>query len=363
MFPKFDKIVLHNYELVDGYYTQGMLRYHRPDCVFITRGEWQDYKNYKWLDEKIQKILNDGKIACLVPGDGFILLNINPELSNVLNQYENDPVYFLTLLDSENQKSYSFQRNIKCKMLEVPWWFLNECLSYYAVVNKDSNSIDQTKISKNFLCMLGRHEPHKFDLGYALRPYGEFGLITVLAGAKDVYPSEILEFAKINYEDPYDNITTEYDITAAQIKKNDVWISCNVENYLQIEKTYSGIPLIVHPETTCGQYFNTEKSLWPLLLGKLMLIYGIPGTMAHMQKFYDVDFSMYADLSFDEPTVEWTEESHRKRLQLLIEKNQNLIIDCTQVYKELKNELEEARWTLGRNLYHFFVNQIEQIQA
>ena len=94
-----------------------------------------------------------------------------------------------------------------------------------------------------------------------------------------------------------------------------------------------------------------------------MLIYGIPGTMTHMQKFYDVDFSMYADLSFDEPTVEWTEESHRKRLQLLIEKNQNLIIDCTQVYKELKNELEEARWTLGRNLYHFFVNQIEQIQA
>ena len=35
-----------------------------------------------------------------------------------------------------------------------------------------------------------------------------------------------------------------------------------------------------------------------------MLVYGKPGVMRHMQRFYDVDFGSYADLSFYTPVIQ-----------------------------------------------------------
>jgi hypothetical protein len=356
-YPDFDSINLTDYELVNGFATLGFLKKHRPDCVFITEDQWQDYNSYEWLDQLIQQGLDRGKIVCVVPWDEEIISPEHLKLSSVLNKYVDDPVWLVTQLNEEDQKIYKFQHQIQCKMIEIPWWLLNDCLGYYAVASK---TVDHTTGSKNFLCMLGRYSPHKFDLACALRPYGEFGLITV--NDSKAYPKENQEFCQQNPRPPYQHKPNAWPKMAAQAKINNVWVSSNVENFLYIDKIYADVPLMINPETTCGIFFNTEKGLWPLLLGKLMLVYGKPGVMRHMQRFYDVDFERYADLSFDQPTSDWSDEGNRARLGMLVERNQDLIQDCSSVYKNLQPELESARWTLGRNIYRYFVQQLEQIK-
>jgi hypothetical protein len=358
-YPKFDDIKLTDYELINGFATLGFLKYHRQDCVFITEVEWQESNNYELLDRLIQQGLSRGKIVCVVPWDEKIIGHNHLKLSQVLNKYNSDPVWLITQLNFEDQKIYRFQHHLECKIIEVPWWLLNDCLSYYATADR---TINHKTGSINFLCMLGRYEPHKFNLAQALQSYSKFGLITV--SDKRAYPEENLEFCQQHPNPPYKKISsTGYPKVGAQVQINNTWVSSNVENFLYIEKQYLDVPLMINPETTCGIFFNTEKSLWPLLLGKLMLIYGKPGVMRHMQRFYDVDFSSYADLSFDQATDDWSESGHKARLTMLVEKNQKLICNCDQIYKQLQPKLESARWTIGRNIYQYFVQQIEKIST
>ena len=358
-YPEFNQVNLSNYELVNGFGTLGFLKKHRSDCIFITQDQWQDYNDYTWLDQLIKLGLSQGKIVCIVPWDESI---INPDghskLSVVLNKYIDDPVWMITQLEQEDQDIYTFQHGIRCKIIEIPWWLLNDCLSYYAVTDHIKTEISQ----QNYLCMLNRFESHKWDLALALKKHhlDTSGLITVRHA--NAYPKENLEFCQVNKKIPYSNYPGSLPIVGAATKINDVWISNNVENFLFIEKEYSNIPLIINPETTCGIFFSTEKSLWPLLLGKLMLIYGRPGAMRYMQRFYDIDFSIYANLEFDQPSYDWSDKGHQDRLELLINKNRSLIQDCTSVYQTLQPKLESARWTLGSNMYKFFISQLDKIQ-
>jgi len=362
-YPKFDQINLSSYDLVYGFYTLGFLKKHRPDCMFITHDQWQGCNHYEWLDQLIKQGLSQNKLVCIVPWDESILINtslfsMNLELSKVLNKYVNDPVWLITQLDDNSQKIYTFQYNIQCKIIELPWWLLNDCLAYYAVTKRIDNQIGQN----NYLCMLGRYEQHKFDLALELKKYqlNSYGLITVSDPTK--FPKENLEFCQANKKIPYTNCPLPWPKMGAQVNINGVWVSSNVENFLFIEQEYSDIPLMINPETTCGIFFSTEKSLWPLLLGKLMLIHGRPEAMKYMQRFYDVDFLSYANLEFDQITDNWTVEGHRERLDLLINQNQQLIQNCSDVYQQLRPKLESARWTLGENMYKYFIKQLDKIQ-
>lgn len=358
IYPKFNDIDLSSYELINGYATLGFLKKHRPDCLFITEDQWQDYNNYEWLDNLIDSGLRQGKIVCVVPWDEEI---INPDhllLSKVLNKYKDDPVWMITQLNEEDQKIYKFQHQIECKIIELPWWMLNDCLGYYKLANR---SIENSTGPKNFLCMIGRYDKHKADLVKEIHhnQLNNYGIITITN--KDSYPKDLRYFCEVNPTAPYINLPNPWPKMAAQSKIKDTWVSSNVENFLHIEQKYSNIPLILHPETSCGIFFNTEKSLWPLLLGKLMLVYGKPGVMQHVQRFYDISFSEYADLTFDLHNNDWSEAGNKQRLKMLIEKNYNLIQDCSQVYKKLQSQLEAARWTIGQNIYKYFVQQLEKI--
>jgi hypothetical protein len=212
--------------------------------------------------------------------------------------------------------------------------------------------------------MLGRYEPHKFALALGLRDRGlnQHGLITV--SNPDNYPQENFEFCVPNVNPPSDSVSADATPgarAAARRQHGDIRISGNVKNYLHIEQTYTDIPLIVHPDTTCGIFQNTEKVLWPLLLGRLMLTYGRPGVMNSIQKFYDVDFSEYANIEFDSYEGDWSSAAHEHRLDLMLDRNRELISTAATVHQRLQPQLEAARWTIGKNLYEYFVSQLNQI--
>lgn len=361
--PKFEDLTLHNYPRVHGFYILGLLQTLRPNVTWITPDLWHTYQDCSWLDQLIQRSLDRKRPVALVPWDEGLLAWPDSNIGTVVNRYQDQPVWLISQLDSKDHFIYRNQFKLQCSIVEVPWSLLNDSLCYYHVCSRTSTKISLSTRYK-YLCMLGRFESHKFDLARALREKNmhTHGLITVSDPEK--YPLDNKEFCMVNPHPPSDAVPTSSLPglrSGARYCLKDIWISGNVKNYLHIEQTYSDIPLIVHPDTTCGIFQTTEKVLWPLLLGKLMLMFGRPGIMASIQKWYDLQFAEYADLAFDSYVGDWTASAHRHRLHMLLENNRELITNSQVVFRRLQNHLESARWTIGQNLYRFFTNQIDQI--
>jgi hypothetical protein len=356
-YPTFDNIDLSLYELVWGFYILGFLKAHRPDCEFITPDQLIENSkdtSYKWLDEKIQNILNKKKKACIILWDEDIIGSGFSYLSRVLNKYKNDPVWSITQLSPPDQKIYTHQHNIQCKIVEIPWWYLNDCLVYYKLSKKIKST---TSSVYNYMSLVGRPQQTKLDLIEKLEKYNltQYGFITLpkhLIRQKNNY--------RIEPNPPYRKLANPAFPFGAHCH-NGTWASSNVENFLYLETAYQDIPMVVHGDTTCGIFQSTEKSLWPLLLGKLMIVHGRPGGMAAVQRFYDVDFKKVLNMDFDQQNNDYSDLGHQARLELLVKNNVDLIKDCKEVFNSMALDLESARWTIGKNLYNFLINQLETI--
>lgn len=365
MYPSFDELDFTRYELFGGFHSLGFIKYHRPDIHLIDLDEVcglnhlrpTDPRVLRALEQEIEHNLSKGLNVCLVICDE-ITLPIQPELSALVNRYKNDRFWFFTILAPQQQKIYTFQGGVECKILEIPWIMLNDVLCYYHVCKSlPRRSPDVT--SHQYLCMANRHDIHKQDLLCALRDnhLDSYGLITVTGS--NAWPDDVRSFAQSN-SIPFYQQRTRYPWNAAQVEMSGLWVSANVENYMHIESTYD-MPLMINPETTTGIFHSSEKSFWPALLGRLYLIYGQPWSMSLVQRFHDVEQSSWADISFDEMEGDWSLAANRDRLAAMIERNRYLITHARDIYADLKDQLENARWTLGRNLYHFTLDRLRTI--
>jgi hypothetical protein len=130
---------------------------------------------------------------------------------------------------------------------------------------------------------------------------------------------------------------------------------------LHIEQTYLHYPLAIIPETCPYDYFATEKSVWPALLGKLFLIFGSAGCMKYIQRFYDIDMSEHLDLEFDNIHPE-TDQDLDHKLDLMLDRNRAFVLNAHQFHDQNYQRLQAARNTLGPNLYRFVQEQVAQIQ-
>lgn len=349
-FPEYNEIK--DYEYYQGSLSFAFIKKHCEDVVIVTPEEWKDYKDYTWLDQLLSKHLANNKKILLVPDEETFIFPPQIEAQQVLNCYQDHDVWLVTQLGIESQLIYKFQHQLTIKLLELPYVLLDLCEKYYKHHGVQDLEIAVEPGQYNFLCLSGRYEPHKANLlkELAERNLSQQGLITMasLAG----YPDWCKKICKIN-KLKYPAIVGEHLFQRLA--------DHNVYNFFQIEKTYANIPLIVHAESSCGIFYTTEKSLWPLLLGKLYLGFGPPGNMKYIQKFYDVDINEYANLDYDCAPGNWTQEEHYNRLKTMLNQNHNLIYDCKDLYDSLSLRLESARWTMGKNFYNFFVEQLKTI--
>jgi len=354
-FPAFYDLDITKYPLIAGVYTLGLVDKHRPDIEIIHSEIWESRTDYVWLDNKIMSALDRNKTVCLFIWDEYISFDSN--FIKCVLKYQSSPVYVITQLDDFCMLRYRDQgiQNI----IEIPWWLLNDCLCYYRVCNQNL-SIDEFDSDYNFLCMVNRYEKHKLDLVKELGNAGlhQFGKLTV--SDYSLVDADTQNFCQQANLLPYATLNHPLGKIRANSEINGVQASANVENFLQIEKHYRNIPLIINPETCYGTFMTSEKSLWPLLLGRLCLISGRWKIMGYMQRFYDVDFSSYINLEFEE-IHGWTDDHQQTRIRTMIAHNKDLIRDSKDVYQSLQSKLEQARWTIGKNIYDFFVQQLAQI--
>lgn len=349
--PSYDQLVQKNYSMPDGYHTLGMISMHRPDIKLISlQGHTIEDKNFNWLKVSINQALENNQKAAIIVWDEDWMWPHNQELFDLLNSYANDPVWWITQID--RMEEWQNSRGLKIKCLEVQWWMLNDCLAFRELHRPQVSH----KLDYNYLCMLGRYEPHKYSLGKKLSNSGlsRHGLTTV-AYPED-YPLDHKNWSQVNPIKLYPKLNYHNGKTRANTQYNDTWASGNVENWLQMEPVFRNIPLVINPDSGFGIFQLNDKHIWPPLLGKLFLIYGRPYVMSTIQRFYDVDIGQYANLEFD------TILDHDLRLEAMIDLNQDLIKNCQDIYKELEPTLEQARWTLGPNLYKFCIEQLDTIQ-
>ena len=371
MYPQYENLNLNNYETLFGYYTLGFIQHHRPDLFIIDvklkNWSWDHehvLDDYDWLEIKIQQGLAQGRSVVIVVWDEHVLFLVNTHLTKTLNKYANSPVYWITSLDNTAQEVYKGLHQFKIKILELPWWNLNDCLTYYCVANTATN-FEPNNNNHNFFCLIGNTaSEHKANLARELhkKQLSSYGLITVNKNWN--FPEDLLEFCQVNQENIYIPTDPNYTMVARQTNINGVWVSKNVENFLHIDQKYHHIPLAINPETVTAHFLSSEKSIWPVLLGKLFLIYGRPGSMAWVQRFYDIDITRFADITYDSIQLIGHNsglDHDNIRLNKMIEDNQMLIKNAKHIYQQLQPELASARWTLGKNLYKFFVSQLESI--
>jgi hypothetical protein len=361
-YPLYENINLNSYETLFGFYTLGFIQQHRPDLFIIDirlkNRSWNcthDLANYDWLDAKIQQGLKNGQPVVLIPEDEHVVFSVNTQLTNILNNYVDSPVYWITMLDSQAQQTYRDRHQFRIKMLELPWMMLNECLTYYPVAHTATQF--KTNHNYNFFCLIGNtlSGSHKINLVRELhqQQLSSHGLITV--NGNYPFPEDLLEYCQVNQQILYAVADPDYPPYARQININNTWVSRNVENYLYLDQEYHNIPLAINPETVTQNFKSTEKSIWPVLLGKLFLIYGRPGSMAWIQRFYDIDISRFANTDYDSIA------NSEQRLSKMVSDNHYLIKNAHTIQQQLYPELQSARWTLGANLYKFFIAQLELI--
>ena len=382
-FPAYRDIDLAATPLKWGYYIPGLIEQHRPDIELIeihldlsrVGNQLGHLKlshpdtDYSWLPVRIEHAMRANKKVGLLFEDEW-LTECNSQFSDIVNHYQDHSVYCLTQHDRKRiDIHYRGTHGLQGKILELPWVILNECLMYNnakqhrvpTVISRGSRVYNN---QNTFLTLTGRYEPFRKRMLEKLIDHGldRYGLLTIqnTPGNKCAYDLDDRVAVEPYY--PYrDQPIKTHAKMAAQFEQNDHWISCNTRNFLHIEQTYLHYPLAIIPETYFYNYFSTEKSVWPILLGKLFLIFGSAGCMKYIQRFYDIDMSEYLDLEFDRMNI-YDDQDIDRKLDLMLDCNREFILNAQSFHDQNYQHLQAARNTLGPNLYRFVQEQVAQIQ-
>jgi hypothetical protein len=385
--PDYQDIELASTPLKWGYYIPGLIGQYRPDIELIEirldfKKNTDCYGNIKYhhrnvdysdLSGQIELALASGKKVGLLVEDEHVHYEKNHQLVEIVNRYQTNAVYWLTQYDSKRiQSIYRNQHGLECKILELPWLILNECLVYsyikrFRVPTTILSRRHQQDSTSNFFNVSGKYEPFRKQLLETLVDHGldQYGLLTVPKDSHDWYHSDkyqIGQQVQIELHAPYGTPPRrDHDKMAAQFFENNVWLSCNTQNFLHLERTYIKYPLAIIPETNMTNFFATEKSVWPALLGKMFLILGPAGCMSYVQRFYDVDLSQFVNLDFDQidPVLP---EHFSEKINCMLSQNRNFVVNAKQIYAQYQDQFQAAQDTIGPNIYKFVLAQLDLIQ-
>jgi hypothetical protein len=372
-FPSYQSIDLTTAKLKWGYYVPALIEQYRPDIRLIgihldlkeITDEWGNLTqshadvDYSWLPHKIEQAFRFKKKIGLLIEDEHVCPFPNKQLIDIVNYYQDRPVYWLTQYDQNRIGThYQVGHGIQCKILELPWLILNECLMYDKVKPTMVSSKTMTRTDQNaFFTLTGRYEPFRERLLEKLVEHGlhQHGLLTALHVPHN---PDLKNHVTINSDGPYGNrLIKSHAPMAVQFMEKNTWIGCNTQNFLHMEQAYQHYPMTIIPETSVYNYFSTEKSVWPALLGKLFLIFGSAGCMKYVQRFYDIDLSEFLNLDFDS-----MHSCDDQKLDCMLESNKNFILNSHKFYNQNYQRIQAARRTLGSNLYRFVLDQVHRIQ-
>jgi hypothetical protein len=143
--------------------------------------------------------------------------------------------------------------------------------------------------------------------------------------------------------------------------ERQIWICHNSRNLAHLDQMLQDIPLIINSESNVGIFCMTEKSLWPLVLGKLTMIQARPRFMQWFSEYVGYDFSSYLDLEYDSIDG-WTPLCHRRRAECMIDRNLYLIKHAREAWYQVRYDLQNLSQSLPQRIYQKFCGGLDLIK-
>jgi hypothetical protein len=340
--------------------TLGFIAHHRPDIHIVTDRTESKYDPDRFVPEIESSLVAGKKVGLFFWDEDFIMPNQHTDkLVRSLEPFANEPVYLCSNMDGECLLTYGENLGLPIKTVHVPWWYVN-MLENYRVLDIKPRTVAQFGLQ--FACYVNRPEWHKSMLQDSL-------ISRSLDSVGDIrYQNQQLGAGR-HVENPYYHQNEKQDLPQSHDMKRSmvydaekqIWICHNSRNLVRLDQMLGDIPLVINSESNVGIFCMTEKSLWPLVLGKLTMIQARPRFMQWFGEYVGYDFSSYLDLEYDSIDG-WTPLCHRRRVECMIDKNLYLITHAREAWHQVKDDLHSLAQELPARVYKKFCDGLDAIR-
>lgn len=358
-YPSWSDLDLHCYAPVDHMHSLGFIAHHRPDIHIVTDRTECQFDPDTFVPEIEAALAAGKKVGLFFWDEDFMMSNQHTErLVRELEPFAQEPVYVCANMDGECLLTYRENLGLPVKTVHVPWSYLNTVGNYHAVDIKPRT----TALSGlQFACYANRPDWHKVLLKDTLlsRNLGAIGDIRYdnqQFGAGDPKNHPYYQ------SDERQALPKSHDMKKSMIydSQRKIWICHNARNLIRLDQRLTDIPLVIQPESTVGIFMMSEKSLWPIMLGKLVMIQARPRFMQWFGEYIGYDFSAYLDLEYDSIDG-WTQIEHQHRAECMIDKNLYLIRHARDIWQEIKDDLYDLSQNLPNHIYNKFCSSLDAI--
>lgn len=339
----------------------GFISHHRPDIHIVTDRTESQFDPDTFVPE-IESALADGKkVGMFFWDEDFIEPNQHTErLIRALEPFADESVYLCSNMDGECILGYREKLGLPIKTIHIPWWYVNT-LEGFRKLDIRLRSTGESGLQ--FACYVNRPDWHKQMLKDCL-------LARNLAGIGDIRYDDRQLGSGDNVMNSYyqrDELgrlqSSSHDMKRSMIydETRKIWVCHNTRNLPRLDQMLGDIPLVIQPESTLGIFCSTEKSIWPLMLGKLVMIQARPRFMQWFGEYVGYDFSSYLDLEYDSIDG-WTQRLHQERTECMLDKNSYLIAHAREAWNQTKDGLQQLAQDLPDRVYRRFCSGLDQIK-
>ena len=362
MYPSWSGLDLHSYDRFDGMYTLGFIQKHRPDIYLVADQTESDF-DPDLIVPQIETGLEQGKKVCLFFWDeDFIMPSANKDrLNRELEAYADQPVYLCSNMSGECLLIYKEQRSLPIKPVHVPWRYLA-----YVVNSSKINDLSYFGPAQprglEFACYNNRKEWHRDVLIESLVARG-------LASIGDItYQSQQIgsgkqppRYYQDNDRPPSGWVSSNDNRRSIVNHENYPKLICHdSRNVSRLRQMLGDIPLVITAETNLGVFPVTEKCIWPIMLGRMFMIYARPRIMRQLQKYVEYAFEDYLDLEFDSIDG-WTRAEQQQRLDCMLDRNLYTINHAREVWESVAIGVQNSARNLPARLYREFCQCLDEI--
>jgi len=341
----------------------GFIARHRPDIHILTDRLWSRYNADTIVPEIELALRHNKKVGLFFMAPDFIMPNENSEdLIRRLEPFQDEPVWLCSDMADECLLIYKEQFALPIKSVFLPWVIVNFACNFDLTVGQDFLGPCTAK-GLQFACYVNRTQSHKQDLKDRLLDRGWGSIGDIQYEGKQMGSGTVHHEWRTEQEAQILNVDSNNTVRSLFVHApSGRWVCHNAINLTRLKDQIGDIPLVLQPETTTGLFPITEKSVWPIMLQRLLMIYGRPRIMQTVQKFTSYDLGSYLDLEYDSIDG-WTLKENLQRLDCMIEKNQYLIKHAREIWRQHQDQLVQARYDLPNLVYQQFCTGLDEINS
>lgn len=357
-YPNLSQCINENYDRIDGMHSLGFVAKHRPDIHIITDKTETNFEPVGIVLEIETALKQNKKVGLWFWDEDFIMTTPNiAKLDQMLQNYRHESVYLCSNMDGECLLTY--QQRMAIKILHIPtWWF--EMIRNWLRIRTTVPSNRTHKLQ--YACYVNNPQWHKKILQETLMKQG-LGDIGDIRWCGQQIGAGDQESCDYYQQSDSHGWHSSHDMKRSLYfdEINQVFVDHNIMNTARLQTMLGDIPLVIHSESNLGIFPATEKTLWPILLNRLMLIQARPRFMQWLGQYLKYDFGKIFNLEHDRIDG-WDETAGRKRTEHMIDNNRYVITHAHEVRQAMQDSLANLSQSVPSIVYKKFCDGLNQIQ-